>query len=410
MKWITTAAFALWFCANTLAATPHSTPIDSYGSQLSIPSKVLGEDRTLQVYLPEGYETSKRTYPVLVILDADDYFLHGVTFQKTLKRFEKSPDFIVVGFNTHFRQRRALFGHQAATFSEFLSTELMPYIEQNYRISNQRILFGWEMAGGMASEVMAQTDLFSAYLMASPTHIDEERLEWVKTKVATYDKKGQSSPFLYVTQAQGESFTNDLTSALNHVSPEGFDWQADTLQDDDHHTTPYQTIYQGLRCYFADYPPLEFETMAEFNTYGGMKSLKAHYQARGTRYDLPGEVHDRTQYALLMQSIREDNYAQFDMFLGEFTFFTDELKFPGWAIGWSDFYLKHKKYLKAQNVLAKAIQQFPNAAMLYAAMGDTYVGLGQKENATKSFNKAISLALKGNKRNLEVYQQKLKAL
>src|SRR5512143_4225900 len=40
----------------------------SIGKYHTITSKVLGEERTVLVHLPEGYETSKDKYPVLYVL------------------------------------------------------------------------------------------------------------------------------------------------------------------------------------------------------------------------------------------------------------------------------------------------------------------------------------------------------
>ena len=54
------------------------------GSNIQIQSKVLNQEREIQVYLPDGYEESEKSFPVLYLLDGQRYFLHGVSLLKSL--------------------------------------------------------------------------------------------------------------------------------------------------------------------------------------------------------------------------------------------------------------------------------------------------------------------------------------
>ena len=60
----------IWFSSLGFAQT--SKVLDN----ASIPSKILKSERKYAVYLPAGYETSQRSYPVL-------YLLHGATDNHT---------------------------------------------------------------------------------------------------------------------------------------------------------------------------------------------------------------------------------------------------------------------------------------------------------------------------------------
>jgi enterochelin esterase-like enzyme len=44
------------------------------GERLTVRSKVLGEDRTMFVALPNGYHESGARYPVLYVLDGEFFF------------------------------------------------------------------------------------------------------------------------------------------------------------------------------------------------------------------------------------------------------------------------------------------------------------------------------------------------
>ena len=372
-----------------------------------IESELLDQTRNILIYLPQNYGNTNKIYPVLYVIDGQRYFLHGVTFQKTLAFVGKSPEFIVVGIETDNRKRRQLLGYQSPKFLSFIKNELIPYIDEKYRTSTERILFGWEMAGGFATQVMAETNLFSAYLIASPTHISKQRIEAMASKLKAYKI---NTPYLFFTQAKDESFADDFNTLLTDTAPTELNWKYTLLVHDDHHTTPYQTIYQGLREVFSDYPPIKFYELKDFVKFGGMKELKKFYKMRGQRYDISIKIHDRSQYSLLMAAIRENNLKSFDNFLTEFTYFTDEMLFPMWGSDWAQFYMEHKAFDKAQAVLVEALKKYPNTAILHVDMSDALIGLNRQEKAKTHMKKAIELAVLNKDPQLDLYIKKLEKL
>ena len=395
----------IFFALLTLLSSTQSKAAEIISSEIK--SETLDQTRRIQVYLPATYGKTKQVYPVLYVIDGQRYFLHGVAFQKTLKFVDKSPEFIVVGIDTDNRKRRDLLGYQSSKFLDFMKSELIPHVEEKYRTSKERILFGWEMAGGFATQVMAETNLYSAYLIASPTHITKQRLDAITPKVRESKK---NTPYLYFTQAEHETFADSLNELLIDIAPAELKWKYTRLVNDDHHTTPYQTIYQGLREIFNDYSPIKFHSLKDFNDFGGMEKLTEYYQQRGQRYGISTEVDDRSQYSLLITAIREDNIKSFDDFLTEFTFFTDEMIFPVWGSDWAQFYMKHNAFDKARATLVKALKQFPESAILHADMGDALVGLNKKEDARIHMVKAIELADLNNDPRVDSYKQKLAKL
>ena len=55
------------------------------GKKHTIASKILNEDRTIQVYTPDSYESSpEKKYPVMYLLDGQRLFLHGVSVVQSL--------------------------------------------------------------------------------------------------------------------------------------------------------------------------------------------------------------------------------------------------------------------------------------------------------------------------------------
>jgi enterochelin esterase-like enzyme len=126
---------------------------------LSLPSKILNMERKYAVYLPAGYESSQRTYPVL-------YLLHGggddqtgwVQFGEVQHITDKTiadglaTDMIIVmpdantGTRGYFNDVRGKWNYEDFFFKEF-----MPFIEKTYRIKAEkryRAIAGLSMGGG----------------------------------------------------------------------------------------------------------------------------------------------------------------------------------------------------------------------------------------------------------------------
>ena len=126
---------------------------------LSMDSEILKGERKYAVYLPPGYETSERSYPVL-------YLLHGsgddqtgwVQFgevqyiaDKAIKEGTATPVIIVMpdansGRKGYFNDTKGDWRYE-----DFFIREFIPYIEKTYRIRREkefRAIAGLSMGGG----------------------------------------------------------------------------------------------------------------------------------------------------------------------------------------------------------------------------------------------------------------------
>src|SRR5262249_24820542 len=72
---------------------------------LTIKSAVLGEDRTVLVRTPVGYESSKIRYPVLYMSDGDAHINHTASTIEFLTQNGRIPELIVVGVTNTDRTR-----------------------------------------------------------------------------------------------------------------------------------------------------------------------------------------------------------------------------------------------------------------------------------------------------------------
>lgn len=167
---------------------PQNTESSSFsiGKTDKIKSNILGESRTLNIYLPEGYHPdSAKTYPVIYLLDgsANEDFIHVAGLVQFLTMTETMPAAIVVGIGNVDRKRDFTFPTtnakdkkdypttgQSAKFIRFIGKELQPYIEKNYKTNGIKTLSGQSLGALLATEVLLKApSLFNQYLIVSPS-------------------------------------------------------------------------------------------------------------------------------------------------------------------------------------------------------------------------------------------------
>ena len=164
-------------------ATPGKKPF-VLGLVDELPSKLLSEKRTLNIYLPEGYnDNDTTTYPVVYLLDgsADEDFIHisGLYQFNSFPWVNRVAKSIVVGIANVDRKRDFTFPTtikadkdkypttgQSGKFIAFLQQELQPYIRQNYRTNGVKTIIGESLGGLLATEILLKKpSLFDHYII-----------------------------------------------------------------------------------------------------------------------------------------------------------------------------------------------------------------------------------------------------
>lgn len=141
---------------------------------LSMSSKILKMDRKYAIYLPPGYETSERSYPVLYLLhgggdDQTGWVQFGEVANITDKAINegKSTAMIIIMPDANTGKRGYT---NSATgdwlYEDFFFNELMPFVEKKYRIKGEkryRAVSGLSMGGhGSFIYALHRPDLFSS--------------------------------------------------------------------------------------------------------------------------------------------------------------------------------------------------------------------------------------------------------
>jgi uncharacterized protein len=185
MKKTTLLAFLLM---NWQLLMAQKTPVQpfAFGVVDKIASTELAELRTLNIYLPEGYnKDSARLYPVIYLLDgsANEDYPHIAGLVQFLNMSELMPKSIVVGIANVDRKRDFTFPTtieadlkdypttgKSARFMAFIEKELQPYIQNNYKTNAAKTIVGQSLGGLLATEILLKKpDLFDDYIIVSPS-------------------------------------------------------------------------------------------------------------------------------------------------------------------------------------------------------------------------------------------------
>lgn len=151
------------------------------GHKLTVTSNILGEERQVWVYTPDGYDQSDAAYPVVYLLDGAGHFHHATGVLSFLATRGRAPEMILVGVLNTERTRdltpassveadQARGSGGADNFLAFMETELIPAIEKDYRTRPYRVLIGHSFGGLLANYALAyKPALFNASISISPT-------------------------------------------------------------------------------------------------------------------------------------------------------------------------------------------------------------------------------------------------
>ena len=237
-----------------------------WGEVHTLNSQILQESRTLNIYLPKGYNKSK-SYPVLYLLDgsAHEDFVHICGLSQFFNLMMNMPPMIIVGIENVDRKRDFTFPTKdkelikktptcggSEKFMGFLEIELIPYIEKTFKVTEQRFLIGQSLGGLMASEILLKkADMFSHYFIVSPSlWWDNESM--LNQAPMLYKNQSDKVRFVYIAVGKEEPsiMQKDAKKLRKILAGSG---HSNTrlhfllMEDENHATILHNAIYQGFR-------------------------------------------------------------------------------------------------------------------------------------------------------------------
>mgnify|MGYP001056266459 FL=1 len=310
---------------------------------------------------------------------------------------------------------------QAAEFTRFLKTELIPFMDQTFRTTQERMLFGWEATGGFVIRTFTyHPTLFDAYFASSPTPVYSRYFPMYKKQFQDLAQLLETpaslqNKYLYIGGAENDYPShygmNNLTKLLRQKSPEGFRWRYRKLLDTSHEMTAYQTIFQGLKLFYYNYRPLDINSIAEFQQLGGTPYIQSYYDKRAKRFgfDDPKELAKAwhaTLRNITLTAVGEDNYLVFDQLYQQFkSKKLLERSFMPHGIAYARFYLRHNQPQKAQEINQFLLKKFAKRAAPYHMAGKIYEKLNQPQKARKYYTQALQIARNSQDFRLTEYQE-----
>ncbi|ULC60480.1 tetratricopeptide repeat protein [Flaviramulus sp. BrNp1-15] len=379
----------------------------------------------IQVSTPENYNNTEDLYPVLYILDGQWFFPHALSIRADFTQRNgpmHTPEFIVVGITTSNDNRWDWGRENASLFLKTIEFNIIKFIDDNYRTSDERILFGWETTGGFVIQTLSQNPkLFSAYIAASPAPLYGDyfkNLENEYLSLKTFLKNNvELNTFLFIGEGEVDYpvfyGTKTLKRLLNDEAPKGLNWHHKVINESTHEMCAYRTLQDGLKEYYRYFHYLTFNSKAEFERLGALNYIEKFYEKRQTQLSLTNDDESKhaTRRNITFVAISENEYKWFDSL---FTIFENdgflEKSFAPHLIDYAQFYLKHKNPEQAKKILSFAIGKYPDNAQVLNALGDLYSLRGEINDAKKYYEKAIELGNKNNDWRVPEYIYNLKKL
>ncbi len=360
---ITFALLAVCFCTTATAkGSPEEVVI---GHTETVFSKTLNEKRQIMVSLPEGYEESGYSYPVLYFTDANVHFEIMSSTVNFLQRSNVIPPMILVGIVNGPNRTRDLtpnvfsekdlahpwfqtveFGG-ARNFLTFVEQELIPHIDKKYRTSEFKVLSGHSF-GGLFSfyAYVNKPNLFDGIMAISPSLAwDEERI--IKEAKQMIEDESLPKKSLYISKGNEKGTTVSSYQSITKLFEDNasYPMTSQEFPNESHLTVVFDAQYHGLKTIFKDWE------LAYMESAKGLDVVKLHNKKVKETYKID---------------------------------FTSE----SWLINLGNSQYYKKNYDAAIEAYEYNISLFPKDAYSYFQLGKTYEAMDEQKLAQANYVKA----------------------
>jgi hypothetical protein len=253
---------------------PSSKPlpqVELAGSQLlKIHSSITGQEYDLHINLPQHYNDTSKTFPVIYLIDSQWDFplvtaIYGDQYYDGFM-----PSAIIVGItwggeHPDYDKRRAYdltptdagqpaqFGN-AEKFLSFIQKEAIPYIDSKYRTNkNDRTLAGHSFGGLFTLYALfSEPALFNRYVSGSPAW------SWDRSSLYKYSEKFSKinlahpvKAFMFVGEYEDVPGFEKLADVIKGYKLYGLELATQVIQGSGHAGTKPEGYNKGLQHIFA---------------------------------------------------------------------------------------------------------------------------------------------------------------
>lgn len=338
------------------------------GIEYELPSALYGAGRRVSVGLPRSYAVSAVDYPVVIVLDGDAHFEPFVGLVKHLAWADRMPEVILVAVPSVRRaeelvpmpvtaneanESEAITG--SLRFRQFLTEELLPHLDAEYRCAPHRTLIGHSLGGlFVVDTLLSAPDSFSAYIAISPSVYWKAEAMLAKLD-ARIESGGESRAVVHLSRGDHGERPNMVVAAdrfAARLEQSAFVRRVESqvITSADHFDASFLGACRGLRFLFEGWRGWP---MAHNGDWPALRNRYAEHAARlGYAVAIPEAMLLR-----LRQALGRD---------GE------------WGA--------------ALEVCARGVRDYPRSAGIHDAHGEVLTAMGRSEDAVAAFERACELA------------------
>ncbi len=347
----------------------------SIGKTYKIHSKILNEERRYIVELPSSYKTSKKNYPILVLLDGEmSYHSHsGILNHMTqagqipemiiiaIINVDRVRDYTPTNYLTNLNGSSAVENHKTSggsnEFLQFIEEELLLQIEKNYRTNSFKTLMGISHGGLLVgSAFLSKETSFNGFVSMDPSFWWDD--QYIVKQLGKTDLNQIKDKRIYVSTADKfenfERIPNVFTANINshelfnaNLKNKGFSptkVELEYFEEENHWTVALMSLYHGMQFIYKDL------TMKNISN-SSVEDIVAYYETNYNGGFLPPENEVNT---IGYQHLRND---------------------PKKAL----------PYFKLN------VNNYPTSSNAFDSLGEAYMLLGDKEKAISSYKKSLEL-------------------
>ncbi len=289
-----------------------------------INSEKLGESRQLKIQVPRNYDTSDKKYPVVVVFDGDYLFEIVAGNVDYAAYWEDMPEAIVVGINQYqkrdadcyYSEQNSLPIETGAAFFEFVSMELIPFIDKNFRTENFKVAVGHgQTANYINYYLLKGVPLFQAYISLSPSLAPD-----MKTYLTEKMPKLEQKIFYYLAAANNDKGdikeeTEALAKSISSIENDNLLDHSEVFTDATHYSLPAQAIPKALQKIFLVFQPISLKEYKEtvLNLEGNpVDYLKEKYETIETLFGIKKPILINDFKAIEAAIKKKEKYEYFE--------------------------------------------------------------------------------------------------
>ena len=362
----------------------------------SLYSKTLKETRKIYVQIPANYNPkSDKKYPVVFILDGE-VLLPTVNNVQNFYSGGFTSEMVLVGISNDNNRTRDLttsniedkygmpFNEEnggAANFSKFIETELIPFIENKYPVTNFRTLIGHSYGGLFTLYTLInQPQLFSNYLAIDPS-LDwdgQKLLKKAQERLSSQNYKGKS---LFMSLS-GQLHMQDSKITIENVMQDTSDLTLFARSNIAFSNLVKQHKKNGVAFKWKFYPRDLHGTISFPSIKDGLISLFEWYQMENTdKFNSPTTSKEELFSIINYRAKKLEDYFGYSVPAYPEDLFN--------ALGYMS--LDMEQAAKAKMFFEFAIEFYPNSPNTYDSMSEYYERINDYDSALKFATKAYEI-------------------